>query len=87
MREENDVAQWLEDCCVLLLDSSGSVKSSDAYASYRAWKSQRGAVVESHKVWIQRLSASAPSLEHHKSSVMHLRGLRLVPPNPPIPWR
>lgn len=83
MREENDVAQWLDECCTL--DPLGTTKSTDAYAlSYRPWKSQRGGSVESQKVWSQRLMATATGVQRYTNNGVWFRGLRVNPSVPSV---
>lgn len=86
MREENDVAQWFDECC--RFDPVGLTTSAEAYGSYRLWKQARGASVESQKVWAPRLLASEPRLQPVKASTMRYRGMVLLAPNgavPPVP--
>lgn len=73
MRDNDDMAQWLEECC----EREGSARASDLYASFSAWKKARGEHAPSQTAWGSRLT-SLPGITKRMSNGVRYDGVRLT---------
>lgn len=75
MADHDDLALWMDDCCV----PSGRAKAHALYASFSAWKRARGENAPSQTAWGTRLSA-LPGIEKGRSGGIVYTGLSLKEP-------
>lgn len=73
LADNDDLALWMDECC----HRSGEAKASDLYASFAAWKKQRGEHATSLTAWGSRLT-SIPGITKRKSNGVRLVGVSLT---------
>jgi len=74
MSEQNDLQQWMQDCCHRAADAT--VSAAEAYASFRQWKDANGEHAPSVKSFSQRLERMFDKRHTRHGRVFH--GLRLA---------
>lgn len=71
--DHDDLALWLDECCV----RAGEAKASDLYASFSAWKRDRGEHPQALTTWGQRMQALS-GITRRKSNGIRYSGVRLA---------
>ena len=72
MAEHDDLALWLDECCV----RSGAASAGDLYGSFGEWKRKRGEEVPTMTAWGTRLAAVS-GIDKYKSGVTRYKGVAL----------
>lgn len=72
MAAHDDLALWMEECCV----RTGEAKASELYASFSRWKVAAGEHAPSQKTWAERL-ASLPGIGKRVSNGVRYSGIAL----------
>jgi putative DNA primase/helicase len=72
LRDNDDLAQWLEECCV----REGEAKAGDLYTSFSTWKKARGEHPPSQTAWGSRITA-LPGITKRVSNGVRYSGVRL----------
>jgi putative DNA primase/helicase len=75
MEENDDIAQWLDECCVLLPGARG--KATPLYHSYMGFLKARGQHVPAMKTWGDRMSLVEGVSKIKSDGVMIYRGVGL----------
>lgn len=74
MTEQNDLEQWLEECCTR--DASARTGSEELYQSFKAWKERNGEFAPSNRNFSQRLERQFDKSRTKATKVF--MGLRLI---------
>ena len=78
MADFDDLRIWVGECCDLNPgDANLSDAASDLYASFRAWKLDRGEHAPSQTVWGERMAAIEGVLRYLSGGKVRYRGVRL----------
>jgi len=79
MADFDDLRVWLGECCELRArDPSLSDSASELYASFRAWKADRGEHAPSQTVWGERLSTVDGVRRYMSVGKVRYQGIRLL---------
>jgi len=79
MADFDDLRVWLGECCELRArDPSLSDSASELYASFRAWKADRGEHAPSQMVWGERLSTVDGVRRYMSAGKVRYQGIRLL---------
>lgn len=75
MADHDDLALWFDECCEVSPDAQ--CKAGDAYASFGAWKKERGEHAPSLTAWGARIT-SIPGITKRRSMGIRYAGFRLT---------
>lgn len=76
MESNDDVAQWMSECCVVGEAQETAVKASELYESFSSWITARGQHACSLRVWGERMSI-VPGIAWKRSNGIRYTGIRL----------